>query len=95
MFPSWALYLIIGVCSAIFVGCLTICFCFVRRIYNRKKNVSQVKKYVDQSTEDKLKKYRYNKGKIDMSYYNNEGNAANKPFDYQSFNQTGTPDLLE
>lgn len=84
MLPNWALYLIIGVSSFILLVCLGICCCYVRRLYNRKKNANKVKKFEKKdSTSDRLKRYKYNKGKEDP-YLGNEGTGAFKPYNYQA-----------
>lgn len=59
------MYLIIGVSGAIFIGCIVICCCYVRRMHLRKQNANRVKKYRETSADERLKKYRYNKGKTD------------------------------
>jgi hypothetical protein len=37
LLPSWALYVIIAVAVVVTLGCLAICFCYIRRLYRRKK----------------------------------------------------------
>jgi hypothetical protein len=62
LFPKWAIIVIIVGSIVVFLGCIFICFCYVRRLYN-KKNANKVQKFSAEKTrEERLNKYKYNKG---------------------------------
>ncbi len=63
--PKWMLYALIIVAVSISLVCLFICFCYVRSMNNLSQR-DKVKKFKrkDDSTDDKLSKYKYKADKI-------------------------------
>lgn len=60
LLPKWAIIAIIVASAVVLIGCLIICFCYVRRLYRRKKNsMSKVKKLKEETTEQRLSRYKY------------------------------------
>ena len=58
--PKWGLIVIIVGSVVILIGCLIICFWYVRRLYQKKKNsMSKVKKLKEETTEQRLSRYKY------------------------------------
>ncbi|CDW72148.1 UNKNOWN [Stylonychia lemnae] len=61
LIPQWVIIVIIVGSVVVGLGCLAICFCYVRRLYIKKRSQSKVQKFGgrQETIEERISKYKY------------------------------------